>query len=573
MAGPQKTNIPAARRLPSPEHREDRAAILDLQRTAGNAAVTTLIESATGRRRSLRVGQVFPALHLQRYEAGEHAQFGARKGKKERTFTINSVKVSYGEMIAMGDFFENHDELRKFAAAQPEDFTQLVQLIRREKVFFTNPDALPEKLRRMISTPEWEWALRKQPAGQQYLDMAGKNVTHFAPPPLPAHPGLDHAGEWRKYHVEAIQLALEGKMDDAMETNAFGDHFLTDAFSAGHLINKANVMATAKANLGKLQNESWHLIARTEFSDKVADGLLAKAPDLQNYEIRILKHTAWYDMNHESLTEIITGISRRADLEEMFLSLWARLVHDRLNEDIHKTPEGKVEGGVEVENLHGQHWRLSGDATLSLSPDTLRIGRQAVRQSQKNILTAGAHKGKSALDVQGLADLVWAYVPHPSPTPEGAGKVDLAIQQVTDPTRADTIDRFVDLCVVNLPTLEARLRGEGLLRFKEPRQWEVKQTDLATVGERSVSDKIDMIKQLLSGYVRDRDVEATVRILESVYTEDRPPEQIKAELAEIRDKTADDVKAMTSARQQLPIEVALVFNPAKVKSPAAAGAR
>lgn len=99
------------------------AAILELQRTAGNAAVTGLIESTAGRRRSLRVGRVVPALHLQRYEPGEHAQFGARKGKKERTFTINNVKVSYGEMVAMGDFFEN--------------------------------------------ASEWEWALRKQPASRK----------------------------------------------------------------------------------------------------------------------------------------------------------------------------------------------------------------------------------------------------------------------------------------------------------------------------------------------------------------------------------------------------------------------
>jgi hypothetical protein len=68
-------------------------------------------------------------------------------------------------------------------------------------------------------------------------------------------------------------------------------------------------------------------------------------------------------------------------------------------------------------------------------------------------------------------------------------------------------------------------------------------------------------------------VDATVRILESLYTEDRPPEQIQEELKAIREATATDVKAMHSARQQLPIEVALVFNPTKVKNPVAAGAR
>ena len=37
-------------------------------------------------------------------------------------------------------------------------------------------------------------------------------------------------------------------------TNAFADHFLTDAFAAGHLINKTDVMELFKSQMVDAQN-------------------------------------------------------------------------------------------------------------------------------------------------------------------------------------------------------------------------------------------------------------------------------------------------------------------------------
>ena len=419
------------------------ADLLRLQRLAGNDAVVQLLRPAAA------------PLVLQRYEAGEHLLFGGEPGK-QRSYTVNGVTLTYGEMIAMGDFFESPREMQEAPAAVLPELKKAI-----------NDDiAKPGS----VTTERWEQATAGLPKGKRYTDMASKNAAHFAPASGPRQPGApkDHQAMWRMLHFQALNLALAGKTDEAMETNAFADHFLTDAFSAGHLINKADTMARAKASMKAAGTPGVHIVDRSVFTDKVATGILKNAPELQNYQIRVKDSATfwWNKMNHESLTEIIYGSSQEAETQEGFFSLFVRLAHDSLNQDIHKDPSGAIVGGVEVENGKGDHWMLSGDETLALSPETLRIGREAVAQSQRNIISAMAHRGTGTLDYEGLAALVWEYVPHPTATPAGKGKVDQAVGTFTDVNQQQTIDRFVDVSVSNLPTLIAKLTEKHLMRPK-----------------------------------------------------------------------------------------------------------
>jgi hypothetical protein len=392
---------------------------------------------------------------LQRYEAGEHALFGGEPGT-QRSYSVNGVSLTYGEMIAMGDFFESPRQMQEAPAAV---LTELKKAIDDD---IAKPGS--------VNTERWEQATAGLPKGQHYTDMASKNAAHFAPASGPRQPGAptDHRAMWRMLHFQALNLALAGKTDEAMETNAFADHFLTDAFSAGHLINKADTMAKAKASMKAAGTPGVHIVNRSVFTDNVATGILAKAPELQNYQIRV-KDSAlfwWNNMNPESLTEIIYGSSQEAETQEGFFSLFVRLAHDSLNQDIHKDTSGAIVGGVEVQNGRGDHWMLSGDETLALSPETLRIGRDAVAQSQRNIISAMAHRGSGALDYEGLSALVWEYVPHPTATPSGQGNVDQAVSTFTDVNQQKTIDAFVDVSVANLPTLIQKLTEKNLLRPK-----------------------------------------------------------------------------------------------------------
>lgn len=539
------------RRAPAPG-RWGSEAILDLQRVAGNAAVTHLIESS------------FQPVFLQRYEAGEHAQFGAPKGKRERRLTINKVKLTYGEMIAMGDFFESPDDLKDFASKQPDKFKALLEQVRKEKQFFTSPESLPEGERHKVKDKVWQDILKDQPAGKQYLDMAAKNTSHFAPGPSPQHPDVDHKHEWWTHHLKAIGLAQSGHVDEAFIENAFGDHFLTDAFSAGHMINKDVVMEKARLRMEAMGGKY-----SSDFTDKVAKGLLEKAPSLNDYQIRTEsaafwkdeKDRGWWDMNASSLSKVIFGAWADPKTQGKFLSLFARFVHDDLNQLINTTV-----GGLEVTNGE-ETWKLSGDETLAASVDTLRIGRQAVAQSQQNILKAKAARRKKKLDPQKLAEAVWAYTPHP--TPDGQKAVDAAIDMYTNPKRQETVDKFIEISVENLDLSIAELTGLERLRHKSDAAIISKAVSTDVAGW-PAAEKARVINELLSGWISDKDVDACVKILESVYEEPHPEDQLRDEMTEIQKAIQSSVNSMHTNRQQNRVIAATVWNPAKIKVPAGA---
>lgn len=72
----------------------------------------------------------------------------------------------------------------------------------------------------------------------------GRNACHFPP---------ESWLRWREHHTKARNLiasatdqdSLNRLANEAIATNAFGEHYLQDSFAAGHLINKGFVMAVA----------------------------------------------------------------------------------------------------------------------------------------------------------------------------------------------------------------------------------------------------------------------------------------------------------------------------------------
>ena len=99
---------------------------------------------------------------------------------------------------------------------------------------------------------------------------------------------------------------------------------------------------------------------------------------------------------------------------EKFFNLIINLVHDRLDASI-----GDPAQAVEVANARGDRpWKLSGDKSLAQSPETLRISREAVAVSFRNLEQAA--KTPETLGDEGLIKSVWDYTP--KPTDAGAGQ-------------------------------------------------------------------------------------------------------------------------------------------------------
>jgi LysM repeat protein len=407
--------------------------VYSLQRTAGNRSVTRMIEQ------SFAPGHTLGQPLLQRYESGEHAQFGARQGEAEEKSTVNKVEMTYGEMIAMADLFATPQDMRK---APEAELKTLLELIRRQR----------DKGVGSVSENEWITA-----TGGRYTELASKNVAHFAP--ATSGGGFDAGGEsyrkqWWTLHKEALKLAQAGKKDEALQTNAFADHFLTDAFSAGHLINKKTV-----ADRGK--NALDDSATRETFERAVAAGILADplGATLFAYEANPGAFSRWAAMSTDSLAKVIDRI--RYWKSDYFYSLFVKAVHDELNTAIAKGSDK----GVEVENSKGKTWRLSGDKTLDKSPETLEFAREAVAQSRAN-LTAAA--GQKTIDEKKLAEEVWAWVPQP--TKAGQTQVKTATESLTDPADAASVNAWVAIIVepVNFDAVRSELLKEGLLRLRTP---------------------------------------------------------------------------------------------------------
>jgi hypothetical protein len=355
---------------------------------------------------------------------------------KEISLMVNGVTLSYGEGIAMGDLFSSAEEMLK---APPAKLQKLAELIRKEKA------------KQTVTTDDWQKA-----TGGDYLKLAEKNESHFAPSnaslvPVSGKSTTNHKETWEANHSAALQESQVGDKDKALATNAFADHFLTDAFAAGHLINKADVTQqfesklpkTAKGDFTAASEAFFDAIAKDAFTGNVktefsklqtvdcfsafGDHPPAPCSDLTSGHA---------DINSEKrFSKLLQKIQQKKP--EVFENVVAKGVHDTLNKS-----------GVPVENAKGDKWDLSGDGTLNAK--SLEIGRKATAQSQLNVL--GVFKFVGPIDFKSLFKKVWDYVPFPR---AGAGEkaVKDAATTGTDPSSRPLVDAAVTLIRTHLATI------------------------------------------------------------------------------------------------------------------------
>ena len=165
---------------------------------------------------------------VQRFESPEHVAIGntattlGPSGGPEIT-TIRYTEdpedfLSFGEIVAMaGDFFESIDQMETLST-NPFGRRQLA--FARAKVTRSN---LPND------------ADAKKAVMDRYYSLAAKNLSHFSA-------GGSGQDAYERGHIAALKFAwISGQTGEnayyqqAVEAEAFSDHFLTDLFSAGHI--------------------------------------------------------------------------------------------------------------------------------------------------------------------------------------------------------------------------------------------------------------------------------------------------------------------------------------------------
>jgi hypothetical protein len=245
----------AATREGQREHRPARAVptadVLQLQRMAGNRAVTKLAFGGTRR--------------LQRFNETEHKLIGDTAWGSEETFELApGFRISFGDAIALGDYFDSFDDIQRLAAKEgkgPGTRGELMYVL-RNKIWNADRD------------PKDKIKIEAQMMGKQYdkyakhrrdleeVRVRAINIEHF---PFPEEGDLgksrleldlrrDKKGKpvgggakYRVLHEEAIERAWQAGsagsffgsgrpalLDEALLREAYACHFLSDAFSASH---------------------------------------------------------------------------------------------------------------------------------------------------------------------------------------------------------------------------------------------------------------------------------------------------------------------------------------------------
>jgi hypothetical protein len=431
------------------------------------------------------------------YDTGEHAILGQYiKGisaspiasvpelQPSQTYSINGIPFTYGQIITTGDFYEDFDSLKK---AKPTQLTALLGLINNSEEYYTNSLF---NMSNAIKNPEnndWKNIIPK------YYDYAARNNSHFAP----AISGFsttikaNHKQYWEKYHSMAIQKARAGNnstaIDEAIPINAYADHYLTDAFSAGHLVNKEYVMQTflnncfnganlkpeaekmleniadGALNIPGIKSElaKWEVPHKANTATKIGGGVLGgliggPAGAIAGYlatkkavgDGLDLDTTTGVKVFYEVLKEVIKDPAGKIEIA----NLAVKAVHDHLN---------NYPGGVPVVNAKGVGWNLTGDGTLNIK-NIERI-QEAVKQSVENISFSVSNMSTPE---NTLFKKVWDFVPNAS-LPQTKAILDATVANLTNPNSIDLINKAVDLLKNEVPLLLEKLKEKGKIVKKK----------------------------------------------------------------------------------------------------------
>lgn len=192
---------------------------------------------------------------VQKFDENEHKQMGDQGSGTAKIKLAPGLEVSFGDITAMaGDYFESVDQIKKLAATKGDG--KNVPGTIDEILFVWNVH-----VRRTDKEDSYGADLRKV-VKERFYRMASFNPTHFtnveagddklSHEQLANKRGADgkpvnNAGSYRENHIEAIKAAATagkagGPRDEAMLSEAFASHYLTDAYSSGHVrTNRASI--------------------------------------------------------------------------------------------------------------------------------------------------------------------------------------------------------------------------------------------------------------------------------------------------------------------------------------------
>ncbi|WP_344813844.1 hypothetical protein [Microlunatus aurantiacus] len=390
---------------------------------------------------------------IQRYDAFEHAKAGDRAAGK-RTITVGGSTLTSGEINALADLYGSPDDLLK---ADPSELKALVALVRRQVAGGT------------VAESEWDRA-----SGGRYTQLNLKNSPHFAPrnstiinPPSGSPtPGPDHLTTFTRFYTETVKAIQDSQLesdpvkkqalaDRSTATAGFAEHYLMDAFSAGHLFNKDDFIEKLRTNLDTLAPANL-----TALFNSVAMGVIAdkKSKDLLDDYETVDTHYGFHPnfSRPAAFQGLLEQLYKDPDGRQAVYSGLVKVVHDQLSNN----PAGAGAVGVDVENKF-EKWVLSGDRTLDKSADSQRIITKALEQFRAvldDLRSAPRSLRSPTEDIAKVTD----YFPKPT----AASQVAIArmVTKATDAAASGTGAALVDILKVELPSILDALEKRGKIK-------------------------------------------------------------------------------------------------------------
>ena len=338
--------------------------------------------------------------NIQRFEANEHKAMGDRgsadaKGKAQEIKLADDLTVTFGDITPMaGDYFGDVKTIQDLAKVKGDGKSQPgtsdeLKYVLNVKIHKTKEDKdYGEKVIGAVTG--------------RYYKLAGDNRTHFTNPEMGddarSHEEkanarerdksgklvpVNNAGGYRENHQRAIETACEaGKsgtpMEEAMLYEAFASHFLTDAYSSGHLRTERKGIANwwnPKVPMFWLNLKWW-----------MAENI-AKHLNDNSKLVGILTVQQLWEMSQDTLNKVV---SSKGIPDLTFGDALSGAVHDMDNE-----AGVTATVGNEIVKLVGDGQVLDAkDRDLVVGVDTLKKAAAGVQVSLKDIHDAYA-KGKA----------------------------------------------------------------------------------------------------------------------------------------------------------------------------------
>lgn len=349
--------------------------VLRVQATAGNATVSRVLAGLHEATWSRSPVTPIPA-PLQRFVGPEHQSLGDATG---RGIDLgDGVVLSWGQIVAIaGDEYGSLDELMADVKTEKGRYRLRAALLH---------DRVPGAVAAQLAPPSGDQGANERyttaaaAQDQRYIELAMRNTAHFPDGGLAL-------GAWAQYHAAAIDAALQaGLANNAQGINAayaneaFGQHFLTDCFSGGHI-------RTPRSLIVDWYVQTWAprvtgpLVERLR--TRLIEALVAEANPQTNWPDFIIRAKIAGRVN-PGIDGAIAGLGGLPALTE-----WVGLgVAGALSGAMHDA-EGE-QGVLVASDDHPESWRAYGDTRLDFGGNATSKATATREEATKAVLAAKA---------------------------------------------------------------------------------------------------------------------------------------------------------------------------------------